>query len=305
MDAWAGPWKTWAAKDWRNVESHDTDEPDDSTRRGLGQAARPTAPIGRARSSTSCRAPAKPVALRAPGAASAGIPFATHNKEDRSLDTEYTLARFNMIAQQIRPWNVIDERALSAMEEIPREQFVPDAYRGLAYADCEILLGDSASMREPKLVARMLQALAVQPGDKALVVGAGLGYEVACFARLAERVVGMERDPVLAQQARERLARLGLYSADIRTGDGLTAFVQGAPFDVIAVTGGVPNAAALDSLEAQLAQGGRLFCVVGEGPAMEAQRIVRVGHSDFRRESLFETSVPPLVERREPEPFVF
>ncbi len=221
------------------------------------------------------------------------------------MDTENAHARFNMIAQQIRPWGVLDERVLEVMGAIPREAFVPDAYRGLAYADCEIPIGDSLAMLAPKLVGRMLQALAVRPHDKALAVGTGTGYFAACLGRLAQRTIGVEIDPLLAQSARERLAGLGLYGVEIRTADALAGAIPGAPFDVIAVTGSVPEPGMLAGLEAQLAQGGRLFAVVGESPAMEAQLITRTGGSHWRRESLFETSVPPLVNCPEPRTFVF
>ena len=221
------------------------------------------------------------------------------------MDTENARARFNMIAQQIQPWGVLDQRVLEAMGEIHRELFVPDAYRGLAYADIEVPIGDSQVMLAPKLVARMLQALAVGPRDRALVVGAGTGYLAACLARLADRIVGLEIDPSLAQAARERLAALGLYRVEIRAADGLLAPVPGAPFDAIAVTGSVPELGMLAGLEAQLAPGGRLICVVGEDPAMELMLVTRIGDSGFRRTSLLETSVPRLANCPEVQSFVF
>jgi protein-L-isoaspartate(D-aspartate) O-methyltransferase len=221
------------------------------------------------------------------------------------METENARARANMIAQQIHPWGVLDERVLETMGTLPRESFAPAAYQGLAYADIEIPIGESQVMLAPRTVARMLQSLAVQPGDKALVVGAGTGYVAACLGRLAERTVGLEIDPMLAQTARERLAALGLDRVEIRVADGLAGPVPGAPFEVVAVTGSVPDAGALEGLEMQLAPGGRLFCVVGEAPAMEAMRIVRTGGAEMRRESLFETSVPPLANCPEPETFVF
>jgi protein-L-isoaspartate(D-aspartate) O-methyltransferase len=221
------------------------------------------------------------------------------------LDTENARARFNMIAQQIQPWGVLDQRVLEAMGEIHREHFVPDAYRGLAYADIEVPIGDSQVMLAPKLVARMLQALTVGPRDRALVVGAGTGYLPACLGRLADRIVGLEIDPALAQAARERLAALGLYQVEIRVADGLAAPVPGAPFDAIAITGSVPELGMLAGLEAQLAPGGRLVCVVGEDPAMELMLVTRIGDSGFRRTSLLETSVPRLANCPEAQSFVF
>lgn len=221
------------------------------------------------------------------------------------MDTENARARFNMIAQQIQPWGVLDQRVLEVMQEIPREVFVPDAYRGLAYADIEVPIGDSQFMLAPKVVARMLQALAVRPQDKALVVGVGTGYVAACLGHLADRVVGVEIDPALAQSARDRLAALGLDRVEIRAMDGLVDLVLGAPFDAIVITGSVPELGKLSGLEAQLAPGGRLVCAVGQDPAMEVKLVIRIGGSDFRRTSLFETSVPRLANCPEVQSFVF
>jgi protein-L-isoaspartate(D-aspartate) O-methyltransferase len=221
------------------------------------------------------------------------------------METDNVCARANMIAQQIHPWGVRDERVLETMGALPRESFVPDAYRGLAYADIEIPIGESQVMLAPRTVARMLQSLAVQPGDQTLVVGAGTGYVAACLGRLAERTVGLEIDPALAQIASERLAALGLDRVEIRVGDGLAGSIPGAPFDAIAVTGSVPDAGTLAGLEQQLAPGGRLFCVVGEAPAMAAMLITRIDGAELRRESLFETSVAQLANCPQPESFVF
>lgn len=221
------------------------------------------------------------------------------------MDTENARARFYMIAQQIQPWGVLDQRVLGAMGAIPREVFVPDAYRGLAYADIEVPIGESQVMLAPKVVARLLQALAVGPLDKALVVGAGTGYVAACLGHLADRTIALEIDPSLAQEARERLSALGLYRVEVRVADGLAGPVPGAPFDAIAVTGSVPSSAILAGLESQLAPGGRLVCVLGNDPAMEATLVSRIGGSDFRRTSLFETSVPRLANCPETRSFVF
>jgi protein-L-isoaspartate(D-aspartate) O-methyltransferase len=221
------------------------------------------------------------------------------------MDNSIDRARFNMIEQQIRPWNVSDDRVLSAMGAIPREQFAPDAYRSLAYADIEIPVGDGQTMLAPKVVARMLQALAVQPDDKILEIGTGTGYLTACLSRLGGRVLSMEIHAGLAEQARAALEPLKLGRLEVRVGDGLVAPVDGRPFDVIALTGSLPNDEPLDALREQLAPGGRLFAIVGEEPVMEALLVTRVAGSDFRRESLFETSVPALEKAPEPERFVF
>lgn len=222
------------------------------------------------------------------------------------MDTAAERARFNMVQQQIRPWDVLDDRVLEAMASLRREAFVPDAYQGLAYADIEIPIGESQSMLPPKVVGRMLQSLAVRPGDRVLEIGTGTGYVTACLGQLAKRVISIERDPGLASEARARLDGLGLGSrVEVREGDALAAPISGGPFDAIAVTGSMPTEAALPLLEGQLAVGGRLFCILGSAPVMEAVLIERVGQRDFRREGLFETSVPPLANAAEPEGFTF
>jgi len=223
------------------------------------------------------------------------------------MDTSIDRARFNMIEQQIRPWNVADERVLSVMAEIQREKFVPDAYRGLAYADVEIPIGEDQAMLEPKIVAHMLQALAIQPDDKILEIGTGTGYVTACLSRLGGRVVSIEIHAGLAEQARTVLEeqQLRRLEVEVRVGNGLEGPVEGQPFDVIAVTGSLPDSEPLEVLLGQLAPDGRLFAVIGEGPVMEAMLITRVGDGAFSRQSLFETSLPALEKAPEPEHFVF
>jgi protein-L-isoaspartate(D-aspartate) O-methyltransferase len=213
-------------------------------------------------------------------------------------------ARFNMIEQQVRPWDVLDERVLAVMRKLPREAFVPDAYRGLAYADIEIPLGERTSMLAPKLAGRLLQALDVQPHETVFEIGTGTGYITACLAHLGERVFSLEIDPDLAEGARARLNAMALSHVEVHTGDAFAGLVQGGPFDVIAVTGSVPTAEPLPALEQLLSDGGRLFVVIGEQPLMEAMLITRIG-KDFRRESLFETCVAQLENAPLPERFEF
>ena len=215
------------------------------------------------------------------------------------------IVRANMIQQQIRPWEVSDERVLGAMMVIPREPFVPDAYRGLAYADIEVPIGSGQVMMAPRIVARMLQALAVQPGDRVLEIGTGSGYVTACLAALGRQVVSLELNEALLAGARANLAQQGVHNVELRLGDALTDPVEGAPFDVIAITGSLPSTAALPDLQVQLETGGRLFAVVGEAPAMEALLITCIGRQKFRRESLLETVLPALRNVPEPERFVF
>jgi protein-L-isoaspartate(D-aspartate) O-methyltransferase len=221
------------------------------------------------------------------------------------VDTDNERARFNMIQQQVRPWAVLDERVLGAMGELPRESFVPSAYLGLAYADIEIPLGAGQTMLAPKVVGRLLQALAVRPGDRVLEVGTGSGYVTACLCRLGARVTSLEIDPELAAGARARLAALDLARVEAIECDALSPQAPGGPFDAIAVTGSVPEALALKGLEERLAVGGRLFCILGLAPVMTARLVTRTGPRDLRREDLFETCVPPLAKVPEPATFVF
>ncbi len=219
---------------------------------------------------------------------------------DINLDT----ARFNMIQQQIRPWGVIDDRVLDILAAIPRERFVPDAYRGLAYADIEVPLGGDQFMLAPKVIARLLQALAIRPEDRILEIGAGSGYLTACLNHLGGAVVSLEIDPALAALARANLADVDPRRLEVREGDGLAGHIDGGPFDVIVVTGSLPDDRALAGLEAQLALSGRLFAIIGEDPAMEATLITRT-KDGISRLSLFETSVPALAKAPKPERFVF
>jgi protein-L-isoaspartate(D-aspartate) O-methyltransferase len=221
------------------------------------------------------------------------------------METTAERARFNMIQQQIRPWDVLDDRVLDVMAEIRREAFVPDAYQGLAYADIEIPIGRAECMLAPRVVGRMLQALDVQPGDRVLEIGTGTGYVTACLGRLGGQVISVELDADLASEARSRLADLGFDSIQVRQDDALAGPVEGGPFDVIAVTGSMPTEASLPMLQGQLAPGGRLFCILGVAPAMEAVLITRVGEHNMRREGLFETSAPALVNAIEPNGFEF
>jgi protein-L-isoaspartate(D-aspartate) O-methyltransferase len=212
-------------------------------------------------------------------------------------------ARHNMIVQQIRPWDVIDERVLGVIQELPRERFVPEAYLGLAFADIEVPLAHGEAMMPPKLEARMLQALAVSPGDSVLEVGTGSGFVTACLARLARKVVSLEIHPDLSTEAAERLTGLGIDNVELRTEDAMEAEFGSQRFDVIALTGSLP--AYTELFEQMLNPGGRLFAIIGSAPAMEATLITRVDDKVVQREGLFETVIAPLINAPQPEAFVF
>ncbi|HBH36610.1 MAG TPA: protein-L-isoaspartate O-methyltransferase [Gammaproteobacteria bacterium] len=211
-------------------------------------------------------------------------------------------ARFNMIEQQIRPWNVDDNDVLNIMKQIPREHFVPDNYKRLAFADIQAPLANGQQMMEPKIEARMLQALQIKPGDKVLEIGTGSGYMTACLDWLSDEVTSIEIHEQLSQQAQQHLEAIGISDVNLLVGDVFDA-APDEKFDVIAVTGSLP--ADSDYFEKMLAVGGRLFQIVGVGPASTAQLITRVREDAFRRENLFETEIAPLENAPAEEAFIF
>ncbi len=211
-------------------------------------------------------------------------------------------ARRQMIEQQVRAWDVLDLQVLAVMERVRREEFTPPAYRDLAFADMCVPLGHGQSMLAPKVEGRILQSLGVQAEDDVLEIGTGSGYFAACLAALARRVRSLEIHPELADAARGNLERAGAANVSVETQDAFAANLDGA-YDVIAVTGSLPIYAA--RFEQALAVGGRLFVTVGEGPVMEGRLVTRTAPDAWRRESLFETVMDPLVHAPRPSRFVF
>lgn len=217
-------------------------------------------------------------------------------------------ARFNMVEQQIRPWEVLDQTVLDLLFKVRREEFVPAAYRSLAFFDMEIPLGHvkssgGESMWSPKLEARAVQTLQLKKTDKVLEIGTGSGYLTALLASLAGHVYSVEIHPDSIKEAETRLKAHGFDNITLETGDASQGWEKHAPYDAIVVTGSLPIMPA--NLPAQLAPGGRLFAITGDDPVMEAQLVTCVSHGVFRTESLFETSVKPLVNAVQPERFIF
>ena len=213
----------------------------------------------------------------------------------------FEVARTQMLSQQLRAWEVLDDRVLRAFAETPREDFVPREYRDLAFADVEIPLAHGQAMLAPKVEGRILQALQVEPIDDVLVVGTGSGYLTACTARLAKHVTSVDIFPDFVTAAEAKIAALGLRNVELETADALTLSYR-ARFDAIAVTGSVPE---LDEhFIEMLRPQGRLFIVVGRKPAMEAQLITLQPNGTTTTDSLFETVLSPLVNAERPEPFV-
>lgn len=201
-------------------------------------------------------------------------------------------ARFNMIEQQIRPWDVLDPQVLDLLFVVKREDFTPPAYRNLAFADMEIPLGDGQMMLAPKIEAKMLQELGLEKTDKVLEIGTGSGYMAALLAARAEHVVTVECRPTLVDIAKQNLERAGISNVTIELGDGANGWSQRGPYDAIVVSGSVP--AVPDALLKQLRVGGRLAVVVGEAPVMEAQLITCTADGIYNTVNLFETVIPAL-----------
>jgi protein-L-isoaspartate(D-aspartate) O-methyltransferase len=214
---------------------------------------------------------------------------------------DFELARTQMLGQQLRAWEVLDDRVLRAFAETPREDFVPSDYRDLAFADVEIPLGHGQSMLAPKVEGRILQALQLEPIDEVLVVGTGSGYLTACAARLAKRVTSVDIFPDLVAAAQSKIAACGIRNVELIATDAFDLSYR-ARFDAVAVTGSVPH---LDQhFIKMLRPQGRLCIVVGREPAMEARLITLQPDGTTTTDSLFETVLAPLINAERPEPFV-
>jgi protein-L-isoaspartate(D-aspartate) O-methyltransferase len=201
------------------------------------------------------------------------------------------IAKFNMIEQQIRPWEVLDHQVLSTLEQLNREDFVQEAYKGLAYADCQIPLANGVRMLPPNVEGRMLQALLLGDDDQVLEVGSGCGYISACLASLAGHVKSIDADADIIERARTNIASLGLDRIEFEQ-MSLTQLDVSESFDAIAVTASLP--ALPQNLKQALTIGGRMFIICGYSPAMEALLITRVSTSEWTTQSLFETDLPRL-----------
>lgn len=212
-------------------------------------------------------------------------------------------ARFNMVEQQLRPAKVLDPAVIELLFAVRREDFVPAAWRKEAFADVEIPLGHKACMLRPLVEALALQALGLKKHEKVLEVGTGSGYMAALLASHADHVSTMEIVPELAQVARENLARASVANVAVEAGDGILGLPARAPFDVIMLSGSVPVVP--PELLAQLKAGGRLFAIVGSGPAMTATLFIREDDGAFRRTGLFETATAALTNAPAAPAFVF
>ncbi|HEY7377590.1 MAG TPA: protein-L-isoaspartate O-methyltransferase [Steroidobacteraceae bacterium] len=212
------------------------------------------------------------------------------------------IARRQMIEQQVRAWEVLDNRVLGALAQVRREIFVPQGYRELAFADTQIPLGHGQFMLAPKVEGRFLQALELTPADQVLEIGAGSGFFAACLSRLARSVRSLEIFPELTAFARENLRASGVGGVQVETCDAMT-LDESRRYGAIAVTGSLPVYDA--RFERALEIGGRLVVVVGQPPVMEALLVRRASETQWVRESLFETVIEPLVNAPQAPRFLF
>jgi len=224
---------------------------------------------------------------------------------------DFEKARFNMIEQQIRPWEVLDARVLALLGDLKRERFVPAAYQAIALADMEIPLSNPAvegeCMLAPKVEARVLQDLELQPTDNVLEIGTGSGYMAALLGQLSARVLSLEINPALAEQARANLRDAGVDNVDVRVADAaahrFAACGSNAPYDAIVLSGSVAEVPS-DLLQL-LKVGGRLSAVVGQEPVMRATLVRRASDTAFHTEQPWDIVLPRLQHFPEPSRFQF
>lgn len=217
-----------------------------------------------------------------------------------NVDTEQ--ARFNMIEQQIRPAEVLDQRVLDVLAKIPRQDFVPEEYRNLAFADINIPLEHQQTMMTPIVEAKLLQALDIKSTDRVLEIGTGSGYLSALLASLGRHVESVEYFSDLSAQAAKNLANHKIENITLEVGDAALGWDKDAPYDVIAVSGSLPILP--DSYKQMLAVGGRLYVIVGDAPVMESVLVNRVSENEWSEECLMETDMPALLNARQPQRFV-
>ena len=224
-----------------------------------------------------------------------------------AVTMNFEQARFNMIEQQIRPWEVLDPVVLELLSAVKREDFVPEAYRTLAFADMEIPLSDKPgigqAMLVPRMEARMLQELGLKTKDTVLEIGTGSGYMAALMAAKAEFVYSVEIDPALVKMAKTNLEKAGVANVSVELGNAAEGWLPYAPYDAIVLSASLP--ALPEALLHQLKIGGRLVAVVGEAPLMHLQLITRTDENAFNTINVLETVVAPLVNAAQSDKFVF
>ena len=212
-------------------------------------------------------------------------------------------ARFNMIEQQIRPWNVLDQDVLDLLHVVKREQFVPAAYQNLAFADVEIPLPGGETMLAPKIEARVMQETGVKKHETVLEIGTGSGYMAALLAHRAAKVTTVEINPETAELAKKNLANAGIHNVTVEVGNGAQGWEKGAPYDVIVISGALEVLP--EAILKQVKVGGRIAAIVGQAPVMEAAIISRTGENTYSTIKVFETNVRYLAGAPVPSHFQF
>jgi protein-L-isoaspartate(D-aspartate) O-methyltransferase len=212
-------------------------------------------------------------------------------------------ARFNMIEQQIRPWNVLDQDVLDLLHVVKREQFVPQAYQNLAFADVEIPLPGGEAMLSPKIEARILQEIMLKKHENVLLVGTGSGYLAALLAHKGRHVTAVEIAPELKALAEQNLAKAAIGNVTVELGNASEGWAKGAPYDVIVVAGSLPVLP--EAFLKELKVGGRILAIVGEAPVMSCNVVTRVADSAYDTVKVFETNVKPLTGAPVPSRFEF
>ena len=216
---------------------------------------------------------------------------------------DINLARENMLKQQIRTWDVLDDAVLNVIETTPREAFVPQEYRQMAFAEINVPLGHEQIMMTPCVEGRLLQALVVKPEDKILEIGTGSGYFTALLARSGQHVYSIDIIPEFLQMAESNLKRMALSNVTLQEGNAAKGWEKQQPYDVICITGGLP--AIPSSFKQELKIGGRLFAIVGGQHVMEAVLVTRNAENDWQQQILFETEIPMLLNGPQKGSFSF
>jgi len=219
------------------------------------------------------------------------------------MSMNFDQARFNMVEQQVRPWEVLDGRVLELLEITRREDFVPVRYRKMAFADIAIPLDYDQTMMKPVVEGRLLQALELQPDETVLEIGTGSGFITACLAQQAKQVVSVDIHEQFSSEAEARLKEKGIHNVEFESGDVMTGWQPEQAHDVLVVTGSVQDIP--DHFRGWVNPRGRMFVVCGEAPAMEAKLLTKLNATEWREESLFETDLARLINAEKAPEFEF
>lgn len=219
------------------------------------------------------------------------------------MNMNFDQARFNMVEQQVRPWDVLDIKVLQLLETIAREDFVPLRYRKMAFADIAIPLSNEQCMMKPVVEGRLLQALELQPDETVLEIGTGSGFITACLAKMAKSVVSVDFYEQFTTEAGGKLREKEIQNVELETGDVMSGWQPEQAHDVVVVTGSV--AAVPEHFLGWVNPGGRMFIICGESPAMEAKVLTRLDATEWREQSLFETDLDRLINAETKPEFKF